>query len=285
MTTLVHKSSQYYDYSLKLIEKLGMLPYRNSNKMLTRVLTIASLLAITSLALYGRGVAQTATPIVQENTSSVIQSDKSSLGSEDEYFRNIYRKFYETYRLGPGDEIAIRVFGQPDYSLAKIKVSPVGRIYHPLVGDIEVVGYTIPQLEKKLTTDFSEYVINPKVSVSLEEAQSAKIGVLGEVRAPSILIMSRPMTILEVINSTGGFTETANRRDVMLLRQNRSGIMQHIKVDIKKILDGKAGPEDNIMVIAGDVVMVNSNFKKKMGDVMNSLRLVNFLGFLVYGRY
>lgn len=203
---------------------------------------------------------------------------------DEEYFRGLYRNFYETYRLGPGDEIAIRVLGQPDYSLPKIKVSPVGRIYHPLVGDIEVVGFTIPKLEKKLTTDFSEYVINPQVSVSLEEAQSAKIGVLGEVRMPSIVIISRPLTILEAINSTGGFTETADRSDVILLRQDRNGMMQHRRVDVKKILDGKAGAEENLMVRSGDTIIVNGNFKKKMGNVVNSLRFLSFLSFIAYGR-
>ncbi len=203
---------------------------------------------------------------------------------EDGYFKTIYRTFYDTYRLGPGDEIAIRVLGQPDYSFQKIKVSPVGRIYHPLVGDIEAVGFTVPQLEKKLTIDFSEYVINPKVSVSLEEAQSAKIGVLGEVKAPSIVVIARPMTILEAINSTGGFTETANRSDVVLLRPDNSGVMQKRKINVKKILDGKAGPEENILVRAGDTVIVNGNFQKKMTKVTSSLGFAQFLSFLVLGR-
>lgn len=233
-------------------------------------------------------------PVYSQSTSQAVNSmpvkdkdAKDSLddGLDEEYFKGIYRNFYDSYRLGPGDEIAIRVLGQPDYSLSKIKVSPVGRVYHPLVGDIEVVGYTIQQLEKKLTADFSEYIINPQVSVSLEEAQSAKIGVLGEVRAPSIVIISRPMTILEAINSTGGFTETANRSDVVLMRQTRNGLMQQKKVDVKKILDGKAKPEENLMVRAGDTVIVNSNFRKKMGNAMNSLRFMSFLSFIAFGRY
>lgn len=214
------------------------------------------------------------------------RQSKEALDSEldEEYFKTVYRKFYETYRLGPGDEIAIRVLGQPDYSIPRIKVSPVGRVYHPLVGEIEVAGVTIPQLEKKLTSDFGEYVINPQVNVSLEEAQSAKIGVLGEVRTPSIVVISKPLTILEAINSTGGFTETADRRDVVLLRQDRNGLMQQRKVDVKKILDGKAGPEENFMVRSGDTIIVNGNFKKKMGNAVNSLRFLSFLSFMVYGR-
>ncbi len=223
----------------------------------------------------------------QGENQKVISSSKtvSIEPSEEEYFKSIYHNFYESYRLGPGDEIAIRVLGQPDYSFPKVKVSPVGRVYHPLVGNIEVVGLTVPQLEKKLTVEFSEYVINPQVSVSLEEAQSAKIGILGEVRTPSIVVISRPMTILEAINTIGGFTESADRRGVVLLRQERNGVMATKKIDVKKIMDGKASPEENIIIKAGDTIIVNSNFKKKMDNAMNSLRFTSFLSFIAFGRY
>lgn len=204
--------------------------------------------------------------------------------SEEGYFKNIYRNFYTSYRLGPGDEIAIRVLGQPDYSFTKLKISPVGRVYHPLVGDIEVVGMTVPQLEKKLTVDFSEYVIDPKVSVSLEEAQSAKVGVLGEVRAPTILVISRPLTILEAINFSGGFLETANRSEVVLMRQSSDGRLEKRIVNVKKFVEGKVGPEENITLRAGDTVVVNGNIRKKMATVMTSLGFVRFLSFVVYGR-
>lgn len=217
-------------------------------------------------------------------TGGKKDKDVAISDSEEGYFKNIYRNFYTSYRLGPGDEIAIRVLGQPDYSFPKLKVSPVGRVYHPLVGDIEVVGMTIPQLEKKLTVDFSEYVIDPKVSVSLEEAQSAKVGVLGEVRAPTILVMSRPLTILEAINFSGGFLETANRSEVVLMRQSNDGRLEKRVVNVKKFVEGKVGPEENITLRAGDTVVVNGNVRKKMAAAMNSLGFVRFLSFVVYGR-
>lgn len=245
-----------------------------SFSLLARFILCLSLLSLVSVIVKG----QSAT------TSSANGNNASVAEPEEEYFKNIYRNFYTSYRLGPGDEIAIRVLGQPDYSFSKLKVSPVGRIYHPLVGDVEVVGATVPQLEKKLTADFSEYIINPKVSVSLEEAQSAKIGVLGEVRAPSVLVMSRPMTILEAINSTGGFLETADRSDVVLMRQSIDGRMEKRNVNVKKFLEGKAGAEENVILRAGDTVIVNGNMRKKMSSVMTSLGFVRFLSFVVYGR-
>src|SRR5262249_37639569 len=40
---------------------------------------------------------------------------------DDRLFRDIYQEFYDTYRLGPADEIAIRVIGQPDYTVERAK--------------------------------------------------------------------------------------------------------------------------------------------------------------------
>ena len=218
-----------------------------------------------------------AQPAAKNAAKVAVNSTDSASNDEpeEEYFKSIYRNFYSSYRLGPGDEIAIRVLGQPDYSFTKIKVSPVGRVYHPLVGDIEVVGFTVPQLEKKLMADFSEYIINPKVSVALEEAQSAKVGVLGEVRAP---------TILEAINSSGGFLETANRSEVVLMRQTIDGRLEKRTVNVKKFIDGKVGPEENVVLRAGDTVFVNGNMRKKLSAIGASLGFVRFLSFVAYGR-
>ena len=139
----------------------------------------------------------------------------SQTSGDDQLFKGIYREFYDTYRLGPADEIAIRVTGQPDYTLERVKVSPTGSVYHPLLGDLEVAGMTIPRLIERLTKDLSEYLINPKVSVALLEANSAKIGVLGDVIHPGILVMNKPMNVLEAIIASGGVADTGDkiRRD------------------------------------------------------------------------
>src|SRR2546427_5342952 len=127
------------------------------------------------------------TPAPAAGQTSGPAAGQTSTSEDDQFFKSIYREFYDTYRLGPADEIAIRVTGQPDYTLERVKVSPTGAIYHPLLGAVEVAGVTIPQLIERLTRDLGEYLINPKVSAELLEANSAKIGVLGDVLVPGIL--------------------------------------------------------------------------------------------------
>ena len=205
--------------------------------------------------------------------------------SEDEqFFKGIYHEFYDTYRLGPADEIAIRVAGQPDYTLERAKISPTGSVYHPLLGDIEVAGMTIPRLTKRLTEDLGEYLINPKVSVSLLEANSAKIGVLGDVLHPGILIMNKPMNVLEAITASGGVADSGDKSGVIVLRQTRDGRAQTFKVNVKRILEGKAGAEENVSLQAGDTVIVNGNTKKKMTYILSLAGFGSFLSFISMGK-
>src|SRR5215813_996224 len=109
---------------------------------------LAIALIVSAVALYSPQVfAQT--PAAAERASGTAErtSGAAERASEDDnFFKDIYREFYETYRLGPADEIAIRVTGQPDYTVERVKVSPTGSVYHPLLGDVEVAGLTIPQL-------------------------------------------------------------------------------------------------------------------------------------------
>src|SRR6266498_499359 len=169
------------------------------------------------------------------------------------------------------------------FSLERVKVSPTGSVYHPLLGDVGVAGLTVSQLIDRLTKDLSEYLINPKVSVALIEAGSAKIGVLGDVVHPGILVMSRPMNVLDAIAASGGFTDTGSKSGVTVLRQMRDGSAQTLKVNVKLILEAKAGPEENIALQAGDIVLINGNAKKKVNTVLSLAGFGSLLSFITRG--
>ena len=232
---------------------------------------------------FGLAVALIVPACALQRPQAFAQSPAPAAGQtseDDQFFRGLYREFYDTYRLGPADEIAIRVAGQPDYTLERAKVSPTGSVYHPLLGDVEVAGMTVPRLTKRLIEEMSEYLINPKVSVALLEANSAKIGVLGDVLHPGILVMSKPMNVLEAITASGGVADTGDKSGVIVLRQLRDGRAQTFKVNVKRILEGKAGVEENVPLQAGDTVIVNGNTKKKLAYILSLAGFGSFLSFI-----
>lgn len=197
----------------------------------------------------------------------------------DPVFAPLYRNFYETYRLGPGDGLAIRVAQQPDYTIEQAKVSPLGRIYHPLLGDVEVAGMTVGQLHERLAKDLAEYLRDPKVSVELVTINSAKIGVLGDVNAPGIIVMPGPMTILDAIAAAGGITSMGSKSNVTLLRAV-GGRMGETKVDVKQLLNGKSSLEKNLTLQAGDTLVVHGNTRKKINEITSMIGFAQFVAFL-----
>jgi polysaccharide export outer membrane protein len=183
------------------------------------------------------------------------------------YFEKLYKDFFESYRLGAGDEIAIRILHQPDYTLEKVRISPAGRIYHPLIGNFMVAGQSISQVEQELTVAFREYLKDPKVSIEINEAVSSKIAVIGAVQHPGIITLNTPMTFLDAIDAAGGFTDLGRKTNVTLVRRSGGGALSTLEVNVKRILGGKAKVEENVVVRAGDTIVVNENFRRVFMDI------------------
>ncbi|MBO0799297.1 MAG: polysaccharide biosynthesis/export family protein, partial [Blastocatellia bacterium] len=140
-------------------------------------------IALTALFFAAEALAQTpdsgaavktpaAKPAPQQDAKSGTATAAADAGRQPDaeeagMVKDVMRNFRESYRLGPDDELSIKVLKQPDYSVDKVKVSPVGTIFHNLLGEIPVAGMTIDQLKKRLTDEFSEYVIDPSVYIEL----------------------------------------------------------------------------------------------------------------------
>ena len=248
----------------------------SAKRLTLMIIAIAFVCAITN----GNAAAQSASLRSDEKVVDAKPA-AATTDASDPYFKDIYRGFYSTYKLGPADEVAIRIVGQPDYTLEKAQVSPVGRLYHPLIGDVDVAGLTITQLTDKLTLEFGQYIREPRVSVSLIAANSSMIGVLGDVTRPGIVVMSRPMTVLDAISASGGVSDLGSQSNITLVRRANDGNMRTMKVNLKRVLEGKAGPEENVSLQAGDTLIVHGNVKKKIGTVTSMLGFSRFVEFLV----
>lgn len=219
------------------------------------------------------------------DSGSLNPSDAASPADEaaiQTHINLIYQSFYNSYRLGPGDVLGIFIDKHPEDSAPKVVVSPVGYVYFPLLGNVPVVGKTLPQLEQYFTASVAEFIRDPRVTLSLLEAHSAKIGVLGDVKSPGVKIMTRPMRVLDVITESGGITDTGSQ-NVSILRQYEDGRVQVFTSDVKKILKGKASSEENAYLRAGDTIIVHGNLFKKMTKISSVVGLTSLVTFLSRG--
>lgn len=210
---------------------------------------------------------------------TVNPADEAAIQSQ---INAVYRGFYNSYRLGPGDIVGIYIDKHPEDSVPRVTVSPVGRVYFPLLGDVTVVGRTLPQLQEYLSNSVAEFIKEPRLTLALLEAQSAKVGVLGDVKAPGLLVMTRPLRVLDAITLAGGILDTGSS-SVSILRQFEDGRVQVLKADLKKILKGKANPEENAFLRPGDTLIVHGNLFKAVTKVSNMLGVTTLVSFLARG--
>ena len=196
---------------------------------------------------------------------------------------SVYQSFFNSYRLGAGDAVAIYIDKHAEDSVPRAVVSPVGQIYYPLLGNVAVAGKTMSQLQDYFTSSVSEFIKDPRVTVALLEANSAKIGVLGDVHTPGVLVMARPMRVLDAITAAGGILDTGSASKVSLLRQYEDGRVQMMAVNVKKILEGKAEAEENMYLRAGDTVIVHGNLFKKITKISSLVGITTFVTFLTRG--
>jgi protein involved in polysaccharide export with SLBB domain len=149
------------------------------------------------------------------------------------------------YRLSTDDEISVTVFNEPDMSIEKIKVATNGTISIPLLGQVNVKGLTVVEVEQKLLTLLvNGYLKKPDVTISISEYRPFYIN--GEVKQPGSYPYRRDLTIEKAVALAGGFTARASKSSISLLSENDQRVLN------KVLLSAAVKP--------GDVITVSESF-------------------------
>lgn len=203
------------------------------------------------------------------------QTNRRDQQSEEEAIVPYYNNFFTTYRLGPEDVISVTVFGQDRYSKNGIKIGPSGRISLALIPDgIFVNGKTVDQVAEIIKKRYDEFIIDPQVSVSLDQAGSYRYSVIGDVAQPGIKLMSRRLSVTEALSEAGGVLQTGNRSKVFVLRRQANGTLTPIQVNVTAIYKGQA--PDSVYLVPGDQVVVPGNTLKKLQTIMGFTQVLTF---------
>jgi polysaccharide biosynthesis/export protein len=160
----------------------------------------------------------------------------------------------EEYVIGASDELGISVWKNPELTL-KVPVRPDGKISVPLLDDVQAAGLTPQELKEVLTEKLSEYVTAPDVTVVVEQVNSKRIYVVGEVLRPSAVPLTQDLRALDAIAMVGGFNTFADRSGIKILRPSPDGSVTEYRFDYKAFLKGKQ-PEANLLLRPGDTIVV-----------------------------
>ncbi len=203
------------------------------------------------------------------------QTNRAGEATDEAAIVQNYNNFFTTYQLGPEDIISVTVFGQDRYSKNGIKVPPSGRISLALIPDgIFVSGKTVDQVADLIKKRYEEYIIDPQVSVSLDQAGSYRYSVIGDVAQPGIRLMTRRLSVTEAISEAGGILQTGDKKKVFVLRKQAKGNLMPIPVNVSAIYRGQA--PDSVYLLPGDQVIVPGNSLKKWQTLSSFLPILSF---------
>jgi len=151
----------------------------------------------------------------------------------------------DAYKLGPGDQILINVFGEDDLSM-DFQLNDTGTLNYPFLGKLTVAGLSVTELEQLITSGLKgPYLVNPDVTVSIKQYRPFYLH--GQVEKPGGIPYQPGLTLEKAIALGGGFTERASKKKIMVIRAGDA--------------DQKAKPIKLIdLVHAGDVITVPQSF-------------------------
>jgi polysaccharide export outer membrane protein len=114
----------------------------------------------------------------------------------------------ENYRLGPEDEIEIKVWDHEDLT-RKTRIGLNGTITYPFIGEIKAGGLTIQELQKEIEHRLGpKYIIDPHVSITVTEYKSQKFFVVGNVQKAGTYPLTKTIRVVEAISLAGGVSAT-----------------------------------------------------------------------------
>ena len=159
------------------------------------------------------------------------------------------------YKLGPGDEVVINVWGNNEDHIRQT-ISPEGRIFVSQIGPIYLNGVTIAAANQMIKEQFaSKYGgvadEGSDVSLTLGNLRTIQVDVMGEVTTPGTYRISPFSTLFHALYIAGGTTPSGSLRSIEVMRNGRKIATSDI---YDYLFNGKRS--NDIRLQEGDVIIV-----------------------------
>lgn len=190
----------------------------------------------------------------------------------------------DSYRLGPGDRIAVSLGELKEIEIKTAAVDPDGSIELQYAGTIQAGGMTCAQLSAEIAQRLLPIIRDPKVKVEVSEYGSQPVSILGSVNKPGAHQLRGPKNLIEVLAIAEGLKPEAG--NVLRVTRRRSagtlplpgaevdlaGEFTTAEVSVKALLESRrpelniqVRPHDLIAVLRADLIYVLGNVRKPGG--------------------
>ena len=153
--------------------------------------------------------------------------------------------------IGPEDVLSI-VFWRDKEMSSQVTVRPDGKISLPLLDEIQAAGLTPAELRSRLVDESKRFFGNPQVTVVVNQINSRKVFITGQVVKPGPYVITTPTTVLQLIAMAGGLKDFADSEHIVIVRTDagKTSSFAFNYKDIRKNL------RQNIELKPGDTVVV-----------------------------
>ena len=184
-----------------------------------------------------------------------------------------------TYTLRPNDTIRLAVYEEPDLSV-QVRILKTGQASFPLIGSVEVGGLSVVAAATKIRELYAkDYLVDPKLTLTVDEYATEFISVIGAVKIPGQIPMpvSGRLDLASAMATAGGLAENADANGIQLVRA--SGTTSNFS------MSSISGVSGRIQLEAGDRLIVNqSAFVGKTMTVLGQVGKPGPIAFPLNGR-
>jgi polysaccharide export outer membrane protein len=237
--------------------------------------------SIGALVIGGLLVGQVVPAFAQVQSDSEVSSPSTSAFSTelDSSSRESLRQVEDDpYVLGPGDVVRFDIFNVPELtnsdsgsrlvSDSLYTVSVDGTLNLPWIGRVPVRGLNLDQADRAVEARYTEFILDPVVTLTVFTPRPVRIAVVGEVNRPGAYttgaagtpgiaepVVTEMRTVIQAIQTAGGITQLADIRSIEVRRPQLNGSEQVIPIDFFALLDdGNQG--QNLLLRDGDTVFI-----------------------------
>jgi polysaccharide export outer membrane protein len=177
-----------------------------------------------------------------------------------------------SFTIAPGDKLNIASYFHPALKQS-VTVQPDGVVSLLLVGTVTAAGKTPDQFSKELVRAYDKYVEHAEIAVNIEESAVLAVYVGGEVAKPAMLPLKGELTLLQSITQAGGFLSTANKDQVLILRQTPDAGYRTLQANAANVLRNEAEeiylrPHDVVYVPKTTIAKVDQFVDQYLGQIV-----------------
>lgn len=193
----------------------------------------------------------------QEDPSQQIFGHNIFSNKELTFEPNINMATPANYRLGPGDEVIIDLWGASETTIRQA-ISPEGCIIVNNLGPVYLSGKTVTEADQYLKQEFAKIFSGvtgdtptTQVKLSLGQIRTIQVNVMGEVAVPGTYRLSSFSSIFHALYNAGGINDIGSLRSIKLIRNGN--IIADVDI-YTFLMEGKF--KDDIRLQDNDVIMV-----------------------------